>query len=92
MNEPKLAPKLAVAQDSPKVEKIKKVVTKKLYGHQKKQKTLREELRGTGIDILLTAWHDVWMIFPAIIIGIMAGIGAAFEIGTKKALETYKEK
>ena len=92
MSKPELAPKLAAAMESPKTEAIKKVVTRKLYGHQKKQKTLREELHGSGIDVLLTAFHGVWMIFPAIIVGIMAGIGAAFETGINKALETYRGK
>jgi hypothetical protein len=91
MNEPKLALK-SVAQESPKVEAIKKVVTRKLYGHQAKKKTLHQQINATGVDVLLEAWHGVWMIFPAIIIGIMSGIGAAFEIGTKKALETYRGK
>jgi hypothetical protein len=30
------------------------------------------------------------MIFPAVIVGIMSGIGAAFETGIKKALDTYR--
>jgi hypothetical protein len=80
--------KLALAKESPKIEQIKKIVTKKLYGKQKPQKTLREEL--SGFMMLVEAFHKVWMILPAIVIGVLSGIGAAFEVGLKKAAETYR--
>jgi hypothetical protein len=83
--------KLSLAP-SEQQEKIKKVVTKKLYGHQRPKKSLHDELMPSGITIFLDAIMKVYMIFPAILIGVLSGIGAAFEIGLKKAIETYKGK
>jgi hypothetical protein len=71
-------------------EAIKKVVTRKLYKHQKPEKSMHDHLNPDLLIVVLDAMHGVWMIFPAIIVGIMSGIGAAFEFGIKKALETYR--
>ena len=92
MNESKSAPKLAPAQESAKIEKIKHTVTKKLYKHQKSQKSLHEELMPTSVQLFFELIGKVCMIFPAIVIGILAGIDAMFATAIKKGLEVYRGK
>ena len=83
-------PKLRI-QDN-KVEKINKSVTKKLYRNQRPEKSLHEQLFPSCFATLIAAFHGIFMIFPAVLVGLMSGIGAAFEVGMKKALEVYKER
>ena len=83
--------KFALATAEQKAVKINEVVTKKVFGKQKTQKKrLRDPLEATGFSILVIAFMGVFMIIPSIVIGIFSGIGAAFEVGLKKTLETYK--
>jgi hypothetical protein len=82
--------KIALAPDVQKDAKIRKVVTKKLYGRQKPKK--QEDLMPTTAKDFLESFGQMCMIIPSIVIGVFSAIGAAFEIGLKKALETYRGK
>ena len=82
--------KIALAPDVQKIEKIKKTVTRKLYGRQKPRK--QDDLMPTTAKDFLESFGQMCMIIPAIVIGVLSAIGAAFEIGLKKALETYRGK
>ena len=84
--------KLSVAPDQKLDKAIKKTVTRKLYGHQHPQKSLREELMPTSVQIFLELIGKVCMIIPSILIGILAGIDAMFAVGMKKGLEVYRGK
>jgi hypothetical protein len=79
-------------QQAEKVAKINKVVTKKLFGRQKPKKPLVDPLVATGFNILVVAFMKVFMIVPALVIGLLSGVGAAFETTVAKTLETYRGK
>ena len=83
--------KFALATTEQKA-KINEVVTKKVFGRQKPRKGLQNDLDPSSFVILTEAFMGVFMIIPSIVIGIFCGIGAAFEVGLKKTLETYRGK
>jgi hypothetical protein len=70
-------------------EKINATVTRKVFGRQKPQKSLHDEINTHGITIFLCSFAQAFVIFPAIIVGILWGISAFFEVGSQKALNYF---
>lgn len=83
--------KFALATAEQKAE-INAVVTKKVFGRQKPKKGLVDPLNPKGFNILVVAFMKVFMIVPALVIGILSGVGALFEVTFDKTLETYRGK
>jgi hypothetical protein len=80
-------PKLAIqARQTPNLEKINKTVTKKLYHKQKPQPSFSAQMLPSCLSTVVSTFNSMLMIIPAILVGIMAGIGAAFEVGMEKAM------
>ena len=84
--------KLSIAPASDiKQEKIKRVVTKKLYGKQKPDAPLKTK---HPIELFLEGLIGIVMVIPAIIFAVAAsisvGISVGFEAGMVKALMFYR--
>ncbi len=86
--------KISIAPDPQKVEKINKVVTRKLYGKQKPlpEKPFLHEMMNsyyTGLGTFFGAIGNVLFIVPVLIVGIMEAISAGFLAGLTKATKKY---
>lgn len=74
-----------------KMEEAKKPAVKRPHV-RKPNPVSQESLVPNGVEMFLSAFGKVFMIFPAIVVGIMSGIGAAFEVGLKSAMKIYRDR
>jgi hypothetical protein len=87
-------------KDRKKEEAIKKVVTKKLYGHQhRKNQRLQDDIMPNavqtffeGVEVFFSMCGRVLMIIPALVGGLLFGIESGIDAGFKKASAIYKRK
>jgi hypothetical protein len=56
------------------------------------QDQVKESAMPDALTVVLKSMEQVWMIVPAIFVGVISGICAAFEVGLQSALDTFHGK